>query len=114
MRNGSPKAPVPRLIYFKKSGISRSSSSFSGLRGWRCGGGWWVAGELLGPVVGQECWVGGGEAGVGGCGLADGWCAVRTGSPACGRAEWVVPVPARPWSVFGTGTVSSVGVPAGT
>jgi hypothetical protein len=38
--------------------MSRSSSSLSGLRGWRCGGGWCVAGELLGPVVGQECCVG--------------------------------------------------------
>lgn len=85
--------------------MSRSSSSLSGLRGWRCGPGWddgAVDGEFDGPVVGHECCVGedwagdgvdwAGEAGVCGTGgWLDGWWAVRTGSPACGRAEWVVP-----------------------
>jgi len=66
--------------------------------------------ELLGPCVGQDCV---GRRGGRRRRLVTGWCAVRTGSPACGRAEWVVPEPGRPWSVFGTGTVSSVGVPAG-
>lgn len=56
---------------------------------------------LLGPLVGQECWVDG-EAGV--CGEFPDWT-VRTPSPACGRAEFVVPV--RGSVGAGTGTVSS-------
>jgi hypothetical protein len=68
----------------------------------------------LGPWVGQECWVAGavGEAGVCGAGCADCWpdWTVRTGSPACGRAELVVPAPGRPSVDAGTGTVSSVGI----
>jgi hypothetical protein len=97
----------------RKSGMSSSSSSYSGLRGCRCGAGGWAAGELDGPCDGQLCvgdWDGAGLWGAGG--WFDGWCAVRTGSPCCGRAEWVVPAPGRPSPVFGTGTVSSVaGVP---
>jgi hypothetical protein len=68
---------------------------------------------VLGPLVGQECWVPGavGEAGVCGadCGDDCPGCTVRTGSPACGRAELVVPAPGRPSVGAGTGTVSSVG-----
>ena len=78
--------------------MSRSSSG-SGLRAGRAGAGCEEvepddeppAGELLGPLVGHEC----GEVGVAGvCGAGcDG--TVRTGSPACGRAELVVPKRAR-------------------
>ena len=100
--------------------MSRSSSG-SGLRGGRVGVEP-VDGvepelappfELLGPLVGQECWVVGavGEAGVCGAGCCDCWpdWTVRTGSPDCGRAELVVPAPGRPSVGAGTGTVSSVG-----
>ena len=96
--------------------MSRSSSG-SGLRGGRVGVGWdelvLELGDVLGPLVGQECWVVGavGEAGVCGAWCGDCWpdCTVRTGSPGCGRAEFVVPTPGRPSFWVGTGTVSSVG-----
>jgi len=69
--------------------------------------------ELLGPLVGQECCVPGpvGEAGVCGavCGDCCPVCTVRTGSPACGRAEFVVPTPERGSVGAGTGIASSVG-----
>lgn len=58
---------------------------------------------LLGPLVGQECGLLG-DAGV--------LWTVRTGSPACGRAEFVVP--GRGSVGAGTGTVSSVGADEGT
>jgi hypothetical protein len=95
--------------------MSRSSSG-SGLRTGRLGAGCDEpddgvpeAGELLGPLTGQEC----GDvdvAGVCGAGGADcePGCTVRTGSPACGRAELVVPPPGRPSVGAGTGAVSSV------
>jgi hypothetical protein len=65
--------------YLRKSGMSRSSSGscFLGRLGWV------VELELLGPLVGQECWVDG-DAGVCGAGWADCWpvWTVRTPSPA--------------------------------
>ena len=77
----------------------------AGRVGWDDAGG--LAGvALLGPWVGHERVVGAaGMCGADDC--SDGWCAVRTGSPACGRAEFVVPTPGRCSSGFGTGAVSS-------
>src|SRR4051794_31164436 len=52
--------------YLRKSGMSRSSSAGSGLRVGRVVGVVFDAVVLLGPLVGQVCWVDGavGEAGV--------------------------------------------------
>ena len=100
---------------------SSSGSGFFGLAALGCAdcvdwAGWldWLPAEELGPFVGQECWVDG-EAGVCGAGCADCWpvWTVRTGSPACGRAEFVVPTPGRGSVGAGTGTVSSMGVDEG-
>jgi len=80
----------------------------AGRVGWDEAGGF-AGVALLGPWVGHERV--GGVGACGACGCSDDWCAVRTGSPVCGRAEFVVPTPGRFSSGVGTGAVSSV--PAG-